>query len=74
MPRRESALSGALFIAAVVNGVISPILIAAIIIVANDERILGRHKNNSLSNLLGSATVAIMGLAAFAMAVTYITG
>lgn len=71
------ALSGvgairALFIAAVVNGVISPILIAAIVVVSNDERILGRHRNGPLSNLLGIATVALMGLAAIAMAVTFL--
>ena len=62
----------ALFVAAVVNGVISPLLIAAIILVANDERILGKHMNSTLSTVLGSVTVAIMGLAAIGMAITYV--
>ncbi len=71
------ALSGvgairALFIAAVVNGVTSPVLIAAILIVSNDERVLGRHKNGKLSNVVGGATVAVMGLAAIAMVVTFL--
>jgi Mn2+/Fe2+ NRAMP family transporter len=43
----------ALFVAAVVNGVISPLLIAAILVVSNDARILGRHRNGLFSNLLG---------------------
>lgn len=73
------ALSGvgairALFIAAVVNGVISPVLIAAILVVSNDERVLGRHKNGKLSNVIGGATVAIMGLAAIGMVVTFLVG
>ncbi len=62
----------ALFVAAVVNGVISPVLIAAILVVSNDERILGRHRNGVFSNVLGVATVAIMGLAALGMAVTFL--
>ena len=73
------ALSGigairALFIAAVVNGVISPVLIAAILVVSNDERVLGRHRNGLWSNVIGAATVAIMGLAAIGMALTFLLG
>jgi NRAMP (natural resistance-associated macrophage protein)-like metal ion transporter len=73
------ALSGvgairALFVAAVLNGVISPILIAAILVVSNDERVLGGHRNGGWSNAIGIATVAIMGLAALAMAVTFLLG
>jgi NRAMP (natural resistance-associated macrophage protein)-like metal ion transporter len=71
------ALSGvgairALFIAAVVNGVTSPVLIAAILVVSNDERVLGRHRNGTLSNVVGGATVLVMGLAALAMVVTFL--
>ena len=70
------ALSGvgaisALFIAAVVNGVLAPILIGAILIVANDERVLGKHRNGATSNLLGLATTVTMGLAALCMAVLF---
>jgi len=62
----------ALFVAAVVNGVISPVLIAAILVVSNDRRILGRHRNGRLSNLLGVATVAVMGLAAIGMVASFL--
>ncbi len=73
------ALSGvgairALFIAAVVNGVISPVLIAAIIVVSNDERVLGEHRNGAVSNVLGVTTVVVMGAAALTMAVTFAVG
>jgi Mn2+/Fe2+ NRAMP family transporter len=64
----------ALFVAAVVNGVISPLLIVAILVVSNDEAILGRHRNGLMSNLLGGATVAIMSLAAFGMVVSFVLG
>jgi len=64
----------ALFVAAVVNGVISPILIAAIVVVSNDERVLGRHRNGLFSNLLGGATVVVMALAALGMVVAFLAG
>jgi NRAMP (natural resistance-associated macrophage protein)-like metal ion transporter len=62
----------ALFIAAVINGVTSPLLIAAIVLVCNDKRIMGSNRNGLLSNTLGIATVAIMGLAGVTMAVTFV--
>lgn len=60
----------ALFIAAVINGLTSPLLMAAIVLVCNDERIMGGNRNGPLSNTLGIATVVIMGLAGTAMGVT----
>jgi Mn2+/Fe2+ NRAMP family transporter len=73
------ALSGvgaikALFLAAIVNGVISPLLIAAIVVVSNDERIVGEHRNSRLTNVLGWATVTIMGTAAVFLGVTWVVG
>jgi len=73
------ALSGvgairALFAAAVINGVISPVLIAAIVVVSNDARVLGRHRSGVLANTLGIAAALIMGLAAMTMAVTFVIG
>jgi len=59
-----------LFIAAVVNGAISPVLIAIILAVSNDRRVLGRHVNGRMSNVLGALTVAIMGVSAAGMAAT----
>ena len=71
------ALSGvgairALFVAAVVNGVTAPVLIAAITLVSRDEAILGRHRSGGLSILLGWLTAGLMGLAAVAMLVTFL--
>ena len=71
------ALSGvgairALFIAAIVNGVISPVLIVAIVVVSNDRRIMGRHRNGILANVLGATTVVVMALAAVVMAVSFL--
>ena len=71
------ALSGvgairALFAAAVINGVISPVLIAAIVVVSNDERVLGRYRSGALSNTLGIGTAAVMAIAAVAMVVTFL--
>lgn len=73
------ALSGigairALFIAAVVNGVIAPVLIAAITAVSSDEQVLGRHRNGWLAVLLGWLTAAVMALAAIGMLVAFLLG
>jgi Mn2+/Fe2+ NRAMP family transporter len=73
------ALSGigairALFIAAVVNGVIAPVLIAAITAVSSDEATLGRHRNGWLSSTLGWLTAGVMALAALAMAAAFLVG
>lgn len=62
----------ALFIAAVVNGAISPVLIAAILVVSNDSRVLGRHVNGPASNLLGALTVVIMTAGALGMGVAFL--
>jgi NRAMP (natural resistance-associated macrophage protein)-like metal ion transporter len=64
----------ALFIAAVVNGAISPVLIAAIVIVSNDRRVMGRHRNGIVANFLGVTVVVVMALAALGMAVTFLLG
>ena len=57
----------ALFIAAVVNGVVSPVLIAAITVVASDGELLGHHRNGWLATLLGWLTAGLMALAALVM-------
>lgn len=68
------ALSGvgairALFVAAIVNGVVAPILIAAIVVVSNDKRVMREYSNGWLSNLVGVLAALVMGLAAIAMLV-----
>jgi NRAMP (natural resistance-associated macrophage protein)-like metal ion transporter len=64
----------ALFIAAVVNGVTAPILIAAITVVSSDERILGKHKNGRLSVVLGFTASGVMALAAIGMLLAFLLG
>jgi len=64
----------ALFVAAVLNGLIAPILIAAIMIVGNDRRLLGAHRNGPVSNLLGLVTTVVMASAAVAMVLAFAVG
>lgn len=52
--------------AAVINGCVSPILIAAVLVVANSKKLMGEHTNTFWSNLGGVVTlifffVAILG-------------
>jgi Mn2+/Fe2+ NRAMP family transporter len=64
----------ALFVAAVLNGIIAPVLIGAIMIVGNDRRLLGAHRNGPVSNLLGLITMVVMTVAALAMMLTFVLG
>ena len=48
----------------VINGFLSPPLLALVLLVANDRAVMGRHVNGWATNLLGWATAAFMALAA----------
>jgi Mn2+/Fe2+ NRAMP family transporter len=54
----------ALFLAAVLNGIVTPILLAVILKVANNKKIMGRYTNNLLTNILGIATLLLTGISA----------
>lgn len=60
----------ALFYTALIYGLISPILILFIIIITNNEKIMGKYKNNWITNVLGAATFIIMSAAAIAFLLT----
>jgi NRAMP (natural resistance-associated macrophage protein)-like metal ion transporter len=48
----------------VINGFLSPPLLALVLLVANNRAVMGRHVNGWATNLLGWATAAFMALAA----------
>ncbi|MFH1621021.1 MAG: Nramp family divalent metal transporter [Patescibacteria group bacterium] len=52
-----------LFYTAVLNGIIAPFLIAVIIHIANNKKIMGKHRNGIISNLLGLTLLIFMTLA-----------
>ena len=56
---------------AVINGVLAPPLIVIILIVCNNEKIMGKYRNGRLLNVLGWAAALIMGAAAIAMIVSF---
>lgn len=57
----------ALFWSAVINGVVAPPVLALIMLMANNKDIMGAKTNGWLTNTLGWATTAAMGIAAIAM-------
>ncbi len=59
-----------LFYTAVIYGLVSPPLIAIILHIANNEKIMGSWKNSFWSNLLGGVTFLIMSLAAVFFLIT----
>lgn len=61
-----------LFYTAVVYGIISPILIAIMLHLANRKDIMGTRKNRVVSNLLGGLALTLMTLAAVFLIVTWI--
>jgi NRAMP (natural resistance-associated macrophage protein)-like metal ion transporter len=56
---------------AVVNGVLAPPLVVIILLVCNNERIMGHYRNGRLLNVLGWITAVLMGGAAVAMIVSF---
>lgn len=60
----------ALFIAAIVNGIIAPVLLVFLMVSAHDRRILGAFRPGAATLVVGWATAGLMGLAALALLVT----
>lgn len=58
--------------AAVVNGLLAPPLIVIILIVCNNERIMGAHRNGRGLNILGGAAAVVMTGAAVALIVSWL--
>jgi Mn2+/Fe2+ NRAMP family transporter len=56
-----------LIAAAVINGVLAPPLIAIILVVCNNAKIMGPHRNGRTLNVLGGLAAAIMTAAAGAL-------
>ena len=53
--------------AAVLNGVLAPPLLVLILVVCNDSRVMGPHRNRWPLNLLGGLTAVVMAAAVVAM-------
>ena len=60
----------ALFVAAVVNGLVAPVLLVAIMMASSDRKVLGEFVPGKLLLGVGWLTAAVMGVAAVAMLVT----
>lgn len=54
----------ALLYTAIVYGLTAPVMIAVIMHIANNKKIMGRHTNTRLSNILGTMTFILMTAAA----------
>jgi len=57
----------ALIYSAILYGLTAPVLIAIILHIANNKKIMGENTNNKLSNILGFATLILMTAAAVIM-------
>lgn len=60
-----------LLFAAVLNGVIAPIILVFILRIGNNKKIMGRWKNDRLSNFLGRLTIGIMSIVIALMVVLW---
>jgi Mn2+/Fe2+ NRAMP family transporter len=54
----------ALLYTAILYGLTAPVLIAVLLHIGNNKKIMGEHTNNGLSNTLGFLTLMIMTAAA----------
>ena len=63
-----------LYYSAVINGIIAPFLMAMIMLVGNNKRVMGEHVNSRSVGLLGWAITIIMGCCAAALVAALISG
>lgn len=56
---------------AVINGLLAPPLIAIVLVVCNNEKVMGTHKNKRTLNILGGFGVAMMTVAAVALVFSF---
>jgi Mn2+/Fe2+ NRAMP family transporter len=63
-----------LYYSAVINGIIAPFLMAMIMLVGNNKRVMGEHVNGRSVGLLGWTITIIMGCCAAALVVALISG
>ena len=54
----------ALVYSAILYGLTAPVLIAIILHISNNKKIMGKHTNGKTSNILGFATLVLMTAAA----------
>jgi Mn2+/Fe2+ NRAMP family transporter len=54
-----------LFYTAVLYGLVSPFLIGIILLICNNEKIMGPYKNTFMPNFFGILTLTIMGISGF---------
>jgi NRAMP (natural resistance-associated macrophage protein)-like metal ion transporter len=64
----------ALFLSAVINGVVAPPLLALIVLLGADQKIMKGHVSGKLSLSLTTIATVLMAVAAIAMLVTIVTG
>ena len=57
----------ALIFTAILYGITSPVMIAVILHIGNNKKIMGRHTNSRLSNTLGLITFVIMTVSALVL-------
>ena len=61
----------ALFWAAVINGILAPPLLVIIMLVSNNDKVMGARVNGLLTNFIGWATVAVMAAASLGIFLTW---
>ena len=57
----------ALYCAAVLNGIVAPLLLFIIMLISNNRKIMQNNTNGRTSNILGWTTTIVMGAAAVAL-------
>lgn len=64
----------ALIYSAILYGLTAPVLIAIILHISNNKKIMGKHTNRKTSNILGSATLFLMTVTAVILIYMLLTG
>jgi Mn2+/Fe2+ NRAMP family transporter len=64
----------ALIYSAILYGMTAPVLIAIIIHISNNKKVMGKYTNGKTSNILGGAAFVLMTIATVVLVYMFITG
>jgi len=64
----------ALIYSAILSGITAPVLIAIILHISNNKKVMGKYTNGKTSNILGIATFVLMTIATVVLVYMFITG
>ena len=63
-----------LYYTAIINGIVAPPLLVLVMLISNNKKIMGKHVNAGISNIMGWMITIIMAIASIAFLISLVYG